>query len=130
MSCFRLAASYQGHTDTSQRPARSPWLLKYKMPEILRLPTDTPLRRSFMYWTKLYWATPPWLTEAMRAEMKDIYESCPPTHNVDHIVPLDSKIVCGLHVPWNLQHLSFEENMRKSNKWWPDHPFENRDLFD
>lgn len=86
-------------------------------------------RRSFMYWTKLYWATPPWLTEAQRAEMKHIYESCPPGSNVDHIVPLDSKIVCGLHVPWNLQHMTFLDNMRKSNTWWPDHPFENLDLF-
>ena len=83
-----------------------------------------------MYWSRLYWATPPWLTESQRAAMKELYEACPVGSNVDHIVPLDSKIVCGLHVPWNLQHMGFAENMRKSNTWWPDHPFENQDLFE
>lgn len=129
MSSFRLAASYIGHNDKTKRPDKPRWLLKYKMQDILRLPVKTPLRRSFVYWTKLYWATPPWFTESMQKEMKEIYETCPEGFNVDHIVPLDSKIVCGLHVPWNLQHMTFKANMTKSNKWWPHHPFENQDLF-
>ena len=43
-------------------------------------------------------------------------------HHVDHIVPLISEFVCGLHNEFNLQVITEEENLRKGNLFWPDMP--------
>lgn len=44
------------------------------------------------------------------------------SHHVDHIVPLQSPIVCGLHWEGNLQILPAFDNQSKRNRWWPDMP--------
>lgn len=43
-------------------------------------------------------------------------------HHVDHIVPLQSKVVCGLHWEGNLQVLPGFDNRSKGNRVWPDMP--------
>jgi len=40
--------------------------------------------------------------------------------DVDHIVPLQSKKVCGLHNAHNLAVIPSSENYSKGNRWWPD----------
>jgi 5-methylcytosine-specific restriction endonuclease McrA len=67
-------------------------------------------------------ASPPWLAEhqveAMRAIHKEaarLTEETGIPHHVDHVVPLTHPDVQGLHVPWNLQVLRFDDNIRKSN---------------
>lgn len=41
-------------------------------------------------------------------------------HQVDHIVPIMSRRVCGLHVHHNLQILDRISNIKKGNRHWPD----------
>jgi hypothetical protein len=47
--------------------------------------------------------------------IRAVYESCPPGHHVDHVIPLRGKDVSGLHVAGNLQYLTAEENVAKGN---------------
>jgi hypothetical protein len=62
-------------------------------------------------------AMPPWLGPVHIEQIRVIYaESIARGLHVDHIVPLQGKTVSGLHVPWNLQLLTREENRQKSNK--------------
>ena len=43
-------------------------------------------------------------------------------HHVDHIVPISSDIVCGLHCEANLRIIPAFENVSKGNRHWPDMP--------
>lgn len=68
-------------------------------------------------------AQPNWLTKqekqfighyyTVAKNMEKLYDE---KYNVDHIVPLGGKIVCGLHVPWNLRVITSGLNKNKSNR--------------
>jgi len=68
-------------------------------------------------------ATPKWITTGQKLAMRQMYlqameltKLTGERYVVDHIVPLISDEVCGLHVPWNLRVITQEENLKKSNK--------------
>lgn len=71
-------------------------------------------------------STPSWfeydLVEEVYSQCKQLTDSTGIKHHVDHIIPLQSDLVCGLHCLANLQILTAEENMTKNNRRWPDMP--------
>lgn len=115
---------YEANKDAVVAKARStPNALKnqyrraWKETNILAIRADTKARRR-----KHRDATPSWLSRKQRTEIRAIYQAAilstqitGQRYVVDHIYPLRSEVVCGLHVPWNLRILTQEENLRKSN---------------
>lgn len=89
-------------------------------------------RRSVRYYQKLYQAFPAWAENDPRFDQIEAEYQRRKARgekvNKDHIVPLCSDLVCGLHCPDNLEVVTESYNQAKSNKWWPDGPFESRDL--
>jgi hypothetical protein len=62
-------------------------------------------------------ATPKWLTDKDKEKIRLFYKNRPKGFHVDHILPIQSPLVCGLHIPINLQYLSAYENASKGNKF-------------
>ncbi len=96
------------------RQYRNAW----KQNNLVQVRADTKARRR-----KHRQATPPWLSRKHKSEIRQIYQiaitmtkTTGEQYVVDHIVPLRSDTVCGLHVPWNLRVITQEENLAKSNK--------------
>lgn len=68
-------------------------------------------------------ATPRWLTAEDKLEIRlkyrlaiEMTRRTGVRHVVDHVVPLQGEEVCGLHVPWNMEVITQDENLKKSNK--------------
>ena len=69
-------------------------------------------------------ATPRWLTAEHKLEIRlkyrlaiELSRRMGVLHVVDHVIPLQGETVCGLHVPWNMEVITQEENLQKSNKY-------------
>ena len=69
-------------------------------------------------------ATPSWLTEDDIFLFEEIYDLARLRTkvtglewHVDHIIPINGRLVCGLHTPDNLQVILGSTNRKKSNKW-------------
>jgi 5-methylcytosine-specific restriction endonuclease McrA len=108
-----IAAAYTRPAE-QLRAYRNAW----KQNNLVQVRADTKARRR-----KHRQATPPWLTRKQKSEIRGLYQmaitmtqTTGEQYVVDHIVPLRSDEVCGLHVPWNLRVITQEENLKKSNK--------------
>jgi len=63
-------------------------------------------------------AVPMWASlECIKDIFKKAKDQC---LSVDHMVPLNSKLVCGLHCEDNMQLLTRSENSSKNNRYWPN----------
>lgn len=78
--------------------------------------------KASLYRARKLKATPPWLSALHLSSIKSLYiEARARTmrtgekYQVDHIYPLNNKLCCGLHVPWNLQIITANENAAKKN---------------
>lgn len=57
------------------------------------------------------------LSDKEHKQVLDFYKNTPEGCHVDHIVPIEHPLVCGLHCIANLQYLSARDNLAKSNKF-------------
>lgn len=68
-------------------------------------------------------ATPTWASQTAISKIYkkavELTEKTGIEHHVDHIYPLKSNFLCGLHVETNLQILTKAENCAKGNRVWP-----------
>lgn len=94
---------------------------KWKDSNIGKVKADKAKRKEYV---KL--ATPKWLLPidleamAMSYQMAELRTQCfGIEYQVDHIIPLRGKDVCGLNVPWNLEVIKKSENLTKGNKLLP-----------
>jgi len=109
-----VIARAQARTKEEKQAYRAAW----KASNPMQVLADNKIRRR-----KHREATPPWIDRKQKAEMRALYQiaitmtkTTGEQYVVDHIVPLRSDVVCGLHVPWNLRVITQEENLKKSNK--------------
>jgi 5-methylcytosine-specific restriction endonuclease McrA len=96
-----------------KRAYRNAWKEMHKV----QIRADTKARRR-----KHRDATPTWLTRKQKSELRQLYQiaiimtqTTGEQYVVDHIYPLRSDVVCGLHVPWNLRIITQQQNLQKSN---------------
>ena len=90
---------------------------KYKAEHKDHVNADTARRRA-----QKVKATPKWFDQE-RLQIEALYEKARELNlEVDHVVPIRSKKVCGLHTWANLQLLDKTLNSSKNNRHWPDMP--------
>lgn len=101
---------YLRHTDRINRHTK-----QWRADNPGKLNATTARRRA-----QLLRATPPWANFEIIRGLYVLGRKL--GQEVDHVVPLRSKLVCGLHCEANLQLLPLRANRSKGNRSWPGMP--------
>lgn len=118
----RLSAYFKSLDATPTRREQNKARLRaWKKRNPDKVNADTARRQLRLRQAYVEWADDSLIAEAyalakLRTELTGI------PWEVDHIVPLNSDLVCGLHWEGNLQVIPARTNLAKSNDWWPDMP--------
>lgn len=130
----KLRAAKRTHYDTHIRRPRKPKDLtaptrakkNWKLKNPVKMRADRALRRAKELQAAPVWANEFFIQEAYAlARLRTKQQTGGVTKwHVDHIVPLRSKLVCGLHNEFNLCVTPAVHNMTKGNRHWPDMPGE------
>lgn len=72
-------------------------------------------------------ALPSWMTQVELSKIRSLYKiarkiskDTKVRHEVDHIIPLRGKTVCGLHTIYNLRVITKVDNLKKGNTLFED----------
>lgn len=72
------------------------------------------IARAFVHWSDVDEVVRMCVAAAVMTELTGV------RYVLDHIVPISSRLVCGLHAHTNLRVVTVEENQRKGHWAWPD----------
>ena len=113
--------------------SRSPGIRKHKQWERGRQLCLFHSRDCARYTMAVIAQTPAWANKkkiaAIYKEARRLTIETRSLHVVDHIVPIHGGIVSGLHNEFNLEPVPYGYNATKSNRWWPNMPLEQMEIF-
>ena len=98
------------------RAAVNDRIKNWKAKNIDKVRAQTASRRALKKQAQPLWVDPRKIAEVYKQALR-VSNMIGMEYHVDHIVPLQSDTVCGLHVPWNLQIIPAWQNLQKQNKY-------------
>lgn len=122
-----IKTNYRRTNTERDKEAKAAWIVRN--PEKRKAASEKYRKENSEYYTqysslrtrKQLQAKPKCLTEFDNMFLIEFYDLAKRRGlEVDHIIPLQHKLVCGLHVPENLQMLTRSQNAKKSNKFDED----------